>query len=240
MSADPILIVRPLRAWVHYAVLAALDLGADAANLFGGDTPSWAGDLLAAYRAAPDRLRLQHTPMTGHESADPALRDAFTRAVTRVQPAIERAWQVDDPQERHERFHVEIAPALEACRRHAWAGSPPPLIVWDVPAVGRHGRAATVQGRRVVATSLAEPSDHVFCQILHEEMHPVSDPIVAEMFGGGLSARETRAGSAGFALHRALEVAAVEAGRQIVEQAAPQMRAAYHRWCAAHGMADRL
>lgn len=232
------MIVRPLRAWTHYHVLAQIDLGPDAANLFaGGPSPPWARALSDAYRRSGDRLALQHTPMTQRSTTDPTLRAAFDAALAAVEPALEQAWQRDRPEERHERFHLEVAPALEACRRHAWGGRPPPLLVWDVPALGRHGRAAAANGRRIVATSLAEASDHVFCQILHEEMHPISDPLVAELLGD-LGARDTRAGSGGFIIHRALETAAVEAGRQIVEQAAPQLRAAYARWCAANGVAD--
>lgn len=234
------MLVRPLRAWIHYHVLAQLDLGADAANIHAGDPPpAWATALLARYQAAPDRLALQHTPMTGRTTADPTLQAAFDAAVEASTPTIEHAWQTDDPQPRHERFHLEVAPALQACRRLAWSGAPPPLLIWDVPALRHHGRAAHNGKTRIVATSLAEPSDHVFCQLLHEEMHPVSDPIVAEMFGG-LSTRDTRAGTPGFAIHHALEVAAVEAGRQIVDQAAPQLRAAYRRWCARNGMADSV
>lgn len=235
----PPLIVRPLRAWVHYHVLSHLDLGADAANLYRpGAAAEWAPAVLSAYRRAPDRLRLQHTPMTGKSSQDRGLRTAFDAASVRVWAEIEARWRRDPPQERHARFHVEVAPALMACRAAARGATPPPLIIWDVPALGRHGRAAGVDGNRVVATSLAEPSPHVFCQVLHEEMHPITDPIVAEMFEGlDLSARDTHVDGAGYALHRALEVAAVEGGRQIVEQVAPQFSEAYSRWCAAHGMA---
>lgn len=233
------MIIRPLRAWVHYHVLAHLDLGADAANIFDGSTAPWARDLRTAYGLAPDRLHLQHTPMTGRSSADPRLASAFDVALRACWPAVESAWQTDRPEDRHERFHIEVAPALDACRRMAWGGHPPPILIWDVPALGRHGRAAHKGAQRIVATSLAEPSEHVFCQILHEEMHPISDPIVADMFGG-LGTRDTRAGSGGYAIHHALEVAAVEAGRQIVEQAAPQLRAAYGRWCAMNGMPDSV
>lgn len=234
----PPLIVRPLRAWVHYHVLSHLDLGADAANIFRAEARSaWVAGLLDAYQNASDRLRVQHTPMTEKGSQDDRLRTGLQAARDAVWPAVEVAWQRDEPQDRHERFYLEVAPALQACRAAANGAAPPPLIVWDVPALGRHGRAAQVNGNRVVATSLAEPSEHVFCQVLHEEMHPVTDPLVAEMFEGvDMRTRDTHIDGAGYALHRALEVAAVEGGRQIIEQVAPRFAPAYARWCAVHGM----
>ena len=234
----PPLIVRPLRAWVHYHVLSHLDLGADAANLFRADTRSaWASALLETYQNTPDRLRVQHTPMTETCSQNMALRSGLQAARDAVWSTVELAWQRDEPQDRHERFYLEVAPALQACRAAANGATPPPLIIWDVPALGGNGRAAPIKGNRVVATSLAEPSDHVFCQVLHEEMHPVTDPLVAEMFDGiDMRARDTHVDGAGYVLHRALEVAAVEGGRQIVEQVAPRFAPAYARWCAAHGM----
>lgn len=230
------MIVRPLRAWVHYAALSHLDLGRDAANLYRPHPRvSWADALLEAYRAAPDRLVVQHAPITGHTSASAELEAAMDVATATLWPDIEAAWQADDASDRHARFHLEVAPALFACRRAACGREPAPLLIWDVPALGRHGRAAATATHRVVATSLAESSAHVFCQILHEEMHPVTDPLVHELLGD-LDERDTRADSAGFMVHRALEVAAVEGGRQIVESTAPEFAAAYAVWCAAHGM----
>lgn len=236
---NPQLVDRPLRAWVHYHVLSHLDLGADAANLYiPGQRARWAEPLLAAYRRAPDRLRLQHTPITRQSTEDPQLLAAFEQARAAVWSAVEAAWERDDAFERNTCFHRDISPALMACRRAAYGDVQPPLLlVYDVPALGRHGRGARAGDARVVATSLAEPVEHVFCQVLHEEMHPITDPLVAEMFEGvDLGARDTHVGGAGYTLHRALEVAAVEGGRQIVEQAAPQFADAYARWCAAHGM----
>jgi hypothetical protein len=231
------MIVRPLRAWVHYHVLSQLDLGRDAANLYRPQPlAEWAIALLDAYRSAPDRLVLQHAPMTGQTSANAPLEAALDEAVQAVWSTVESAWQADDAHARHARFHEEVAPALMACRRVANGGEPPALLIWDVPALGRHGRAAQTATHRIVATSLAEPSEHVFCQILHEEMHPVTDPLVREMLGD-LAGRDTQVGSAGFMVHRALEIAAVEGGRQIIESTAPQFRDAYAAWCAAHGMA---
>lgn len=233
------MIVRPLRAWVHYHVLSQLDLGRDAANLYRPQPQvAWGAELLSAYRSAPDCLVLQHAPMTGKTSASAPLEAALDDAVQAVWATVEATWQADDASERHARFHAEVTPALMACRRAAHGGEPPPLLIWDVPALGRHGRAARTATHRIVATSLAEPSAHLFCQILHEEIHPVTDPIVRDMLGD-LGGRDTRVDSPGFMLHRALEIAAVEGGRQVIESTAPQFGDAYAQWCAAHGMDTR-
>ena len=52
--------------------------------------------------------------------------------------------------------------------------------------------------------------------------------------------RDTRAGSAGHAMHRALETAAVNLGEQLVRKRAPELRGAYQRWRARWGVSASL
>jgi hypothetical protein len=112
---------------------------------------------------------------------------------------------------------------------------PPPLLrVWDCPALGPHGRATFRNGERIVAVSVARPRDQVLCQILHEETHVITDPLVTAERAG--SDRDTRFGTPGHALHVALEQAAVSVLQAVLEARAPQYVDAYARWRARFGV----
>lgn len=228
-----------------YRVLSHLDLGADAANVFDPGLPEapWVGPLRAAYAEAPGRLALQFVGL-GHDRAD-ALLSALTadppaeladpagqRLLSLFREALQRALP-DLPQgsDSGEALQTALAigPALQRLRETLWASSgrpPPPLTVLHVPALGRHGRAAWRDGQRVVAVDLGQPAEHALLQILHEEMHPVTDPLVLQ----GREGRDTRAGSAGFALHQELEAVAVGATQAVLEAHAPEHVEAFHRW----------
>jgi hypothetical protein len=231
----------PLHAGLHYHVLSHLDLGRDSASIYQPRpvVPSWVAALSAAYRHSPERLGLQFVPLwtADLEALDGGLGTGPMAAAMRValdaeRPAVESARALDDRAARRQRFEAEVRPDLQRARAWLYGGSAPPLRILDVPALGAHGRAMAVRGGRVVAVSLAEPSEHIFCQILHEETHPVSDPTVARSGGR----RDTRAGSAGYEAHAALERAAVLKGAEAVAAATPGRADAYARWCARYGI----
>lgn len=235
-----ITVERPLHAALLFHVLSHLDLGRDAASLYDPRRPKppWLEPLRAAYRADPQRLRVH---FLAHWTADLAtldaalgpgkLADALRVALRAERAAVEAALARDDAAARRARFEAEVAPALTRCRDALHAGAAPPLRVLDVPALGPHGRGLGLPRERVVAVSLAPPSDHVFCQVLHEEVHPITDPRVQAAWRGERT-RDTRAGSAGHALHAALEAAALDEGADVIAACAPEFVEAYARWCA--------
>ncbi len=235
-----ITVERPLHAALLYHVLSHLDLGRDAASLYDPrrPKPAWVEPLRAAYRADPQRLRVHFLAhwTADLETLDAALgevelADALGVALRAARATVEAALARDDAAARHARFEAEVVPALTRCRDALHAGAAPPLRVLDVPALGPHGRGLGLPRERVVAVSLAPPSDHVFCQVLHEEVHPITDPRVQAAWRGE-ETRDTRAGSAGHALHAALEKAALDEGADVIAAEAPEFVEAYARWCA--------
>lgn len=229
-----------------YAVLAHLDLGADAANLYDPTLPDqvWVQPLLEAYRAAPGRLMLHGVGLlaqTGlrarlREAPPVGLRDPQGRRLCSL--AAEAMETLADVPLRYASVPETIVAPLQTLRDALWEreGRAPPLCVADCPALGRAGRAVATDVGRVVAVSLAEPADHVLCQVLHEETHAVTDPVVRGSWGAGGPARDTAAGSAGFARHRALETAAIEVGEALIQARAPRWADAYARWRARFGV----
>ncbi len=215
-----------------YRVLIHLDLGADAANIFQ-EARAFSEALLEAYRAAPNRLALHFVGLwAGDESetlrwlregAVPALREGADKALAlSFAEALEQTpAQTQPPDPDFER----LLPSLEACRAALYGERrPPPLRILHAPALGRHGRAMGLRGERRVATSLAREPQQAFCQVLHEETHPLSDPRV------GAAPRDTRLGTAGHAQHLRLEQAAVDLGGRVIDQAAPALAPAYAKW----------
>jgi hypothetical protein len=242
---------EPIAA-LGFQVLAHLDLGRDAANLYDARLPKrpWSDSLLLAYRRAPGRLTLHAVPLAARNEAeswdllsrsralaDPAgqtLARTFMQALTIEQPAFDDRWTADKTRAARLRDAAANLVPLLARLRAALVEEPPPLVLLDCPALGPHGRACWRAGERRVAVSLAQPLEHVVCQILHEEAHAVSDP---EVRAGQCEAhRDTRAGTPGHALHLALERAAVATGARAIEKAEPALEGAYAAWCARYGM----
>lgn len=228
-----------------FGVLAHLDLGADAASLFDSRLPPqpWASALLQAYRAASGRLTLHGIGLSHPRGlvdrlrANPptALADAAGRRLCdRTADAL--AALSDQPVPYADVPDAIVEP-LSTLRAALWErdGVPPALTVADCPALGPCGRATETAAGRVVAVSLAQPVEHVLCQVLHEETHALTDPVVRASWAAGPS-RDTAVGSAGFHRHQALEVAAVEVGDALIRARTPQWVPAYQRWRARFGM----
>lgn len=228
-----------------FAVLAHLDLGADAASLFDStlSPQPWAPALLEAYRAAPGRLTLHGIGLSHPRGlverlrGDPpaSLVDTFGRRLcARTADAVDALSAHPVP---YAEVPASIVEPLTTLRAALWEreGSPPALTVADCPALGLCGRATETAAGRVVAVSLAQPAEHVLCQVLHEETHALTDPVVRASWTAGPS-RDTAVGSAGFHRHQALEVAAVEVGDALIRARTPQWVPAYERWRARFGM----
>lgn len=223
-----------------YHVLSKLDLGRDAANLYDrrGATLAWASGLEDAYLAAgPERLELQFAGLA-FEGLDELLAHVSRRGTplwARFRAALEaeRAQFEADfrAREADERALVEavareLSPPLARLRRSLWAPlEAPPLVVFHAPALGLHGRGDPRGSRHLVAVSLAQPTEHLLCQIFHEAVHPVSDRELR-----GLAGRDTRAGAPGSELHRRIEAHAVSRGAEVIAAAMPELVPSYERW----------
>ena len=223
-----------------YLALSHLDLGADAASLFDPALPPapWVEPLRRAYVAAPGRLAL-HAVGLLHPTALrehlvsrrlPALADAAGEALGRATVAALDAL-VEAPMA-YAVVPQAIVEPLQALRAGLWEqhGGPPPLTIVDCPALGWAGRAVSTSGGRVVAVALQRPAEHVLCQVLHEDVHAVTDPVVRASWNPRAPARDTAVGSPGFAQHQTLEQAAVEVGDALVAARAPAWSEAYRRW----------
>ena len=237
-----------------FHVLTWLDLGPDAASLYDPDRParSWAPALRAAWEAAPGRLDLHALALQHHdlgslvaalEAPPPSLSDAagrtlcatFVDGLEAEAPSFLRRFH-DDAERGSallEASHAAIRGPLARLRSQLWSqsGGPPSLLVLDVPALGAGGRGGWRGSTRVVATSLdLDPMDALM-QILHEEVHPVTDPVVRSEHDGWAT-RSTRAGSDGFALHTELERVAILATGALIDARAPELAPAFERWTA--------
>lgn len=242
-------VVRRAAPALAYHVLAHLNLGRDAANLHDPDLPEhdWVSPLFSAYQAAPGRLTL-HVHALGYDDIDAWLHDLQHRPPSSLQDAAgqtliavmvsavqaERGpfsaqWQPDS--QRLQNVETSLGPPLQRLRERLWVaqGTPPPLTVIDCPALGPCGRATTAGDARLVAVSLSQPRDHVLCQVLHEEMHPLTDPIVRAEWTGHPT-RDTRAGTGGAALHQQLEAVAVAATEAFLQAKAPELIPDFQRW----------
>jgi anaerobic magnesium-protoporphyrin IX monomethyl ester cyclase len=240
---------RWLAPAVLFEVLACSDLGADVAGLGGPrqrPMPEWAERVSACWPRASGRLALQALGLMYAEPeallralrsppgelGDEAGRALCAAVADGVQSCLERwpaGWptaslsgSVPNADALHE--------ALSSLREGLWSPRglrPPPLLVLDVPALGPRARATRHQGLRRVATSLAEPMDHALMQILHEEMHEITDPLV--QLPEHL-ARDTRPDQPGFEVHRQLEQTAIAATAAYLEARAPERLPAFTRW----------
>ena len=234
-----------------FHVLAHLDLGRDAASIYDPTLPDqpWVTPLRAAWHAAGGRLllhamALQHQNVGGLLAglADPpeglgdddgrTLCSVFADAVDEVSGTFLPAWNASSERSRKrvEAVRARIDGPLRRLRVQLWSqrGGPPSLLVLDVPALGRHGRGSWRRDTRVVATSLDGDPMHTLMQVLHEEVHPVTDPVVRSEQGEG--PRSTTPGTDGFVLHRELERVAVAATGALIDARAPELAPAFQQW----------
>ncbi len=229
----------------HYRILSHLDLGADAANIYRrrARTPEWTGELLEAYRAAPGRLTLQVLPLWADDLEEElellrpgrvdALADEAGRRLTALFADRLRSERRLLNSSSKQPAPPEWLDTLADCRRHLWSKLDedcPPLSIIDVPSLAcgdwSHGRAIGKPGR-IVAVSF-DAGRAAFVQVLHEEIHPVSDPVVRARFAD--LDRDTRAGTEGYRLHQELERMAIEVGEALVKARAPEFDEDYRRW----------
>lgn len=262
---SPISISRRFHAELHYFVLSHLDLGPDAASIFEPSRapPAWTEDLCDAYRRANGRLAVQMLPLHTADLtmmleylterslpalADPdgqRLCDRLVDALTTERDAAQRAWQRD--QDRAEARAAQAATSLTApladLREILWSKAgraPPPLTVLDCPSLGNrratHGRGLHRPDAHVIAVSLLAPPEQALIQVLHEEVHAVTDPPIRASFA---TQQQTWAGSVGLELHARLEREAVETGRRLIAKHAPTLRSAYDIWLCRYGLLRR-
>jgi hypothetical protein len=219
-----------------YRVLAHLDLGLDAANLYDPSLPTadWAAELRQAYQGCPARLTAQFLPLWGHAAErllnDDLLPGLRTPAGARLRVALLHALALVPTRELALPDTAALAARLPALRQALWEKkAPPPLLLLHAPALGVHARAVVRRdGLRVVAADLAQPL--ALIQVFHEECHPISDP------GVKARGRDTRVGEAGHASHVSLERAAVALGARVLAGAAPDLLPDYDRWRARYGV----
>jgi hypothetical protein len=232
-----------------FHVLAHLPLGRDAASLYDETLPvrSWASGLCDAYAAAPGRLQV-HALGLWHRAGLEALREAppaglrdpagrclltsLLDAMASERRAFMRGWEASAAEAEARRAEVaaRITEPLTVLREALWEphGDPPPLTLLDCPALHLAGRATSDANGHVIAVNLAAPIDHLLCQILHEEVHPVTDPVVRDTLPPAV--QDTRAGTPGHALHAAIEHAALAVGEAVILARAPEWTDAYARW----------
>lgn len=249
MSASAIRWARELEPALVFHVLAHLDLGRDAASIFDETLPEheWVAGLREAYAAASGRLQVHALALRHREGLEPmrdapppSLHDAAGRqllerlldAMASEREAFVEAWAASEREAEARRGEVaaRIGEPLDVLRRALWEqhGDPPALTVLDCPALGLAGRGGSDPHGRIVAVSLAAPVDHLLCQILHEEIHPVTDPVIRESMPS--FSQDTRVGTPGHALHDAIEHAAIEVGEALILARAPAWAEAYARW----------
>jgi hypothetical protein len=255
--------IRPLHAQLLYDLLSHLDLGRDAASIYVSRRPrrTWSEALKAAYLAAPGRLTVQVLPLLTRdleamrralrEHRISSLQDAAGRhlaellltALEAEEPQVQLRWEqsAGAAEARTELLMAWLEPLLTRLRAGLYEEFPlelPPLTLVDCDALshaqGSHGRGLCPERGHLIACSLAAPREQLLCQVFHEQVHAVTDGPIRAGFDGG--SQDTRAGSAGYALHRQLEQAAVEWGQRLLEDLAPELLEAYGAWRRRHGV----
>lgn len=228
---------RYYRLWTH------LPLPGDAADLSrpGGPAPDWVPVLQKAWREAPGRLLAQVFPL-GFEDGEallafldePGLSDPADRSLCRLLARAFRESGTEPEDPGPARLGEELAGLLEALH----GGPSPPLRVFSVPSLSAgdftHGRATRVGAEGRIAVSFRCPPEQALLQVLHEAVHFASDPEVLERLPD--LPHDTRAGSEGFAIHRALEEAAVDITAALLDAEAPHLLPAFARWRGLVGM----
>jgi len=229
-----------------FAIWAGVDLGSDRANSYlpAVGSPEWAKPIAEAWKRTANPLSvlslgLQFETVDALVSALEArtgpLEQALVEAIAAEREGFERGWAmtVDLREQRLEKAQAGLE-TLHRWRQWLWTikGDPPPLVVLDVPALGERARAATIGDRRVVAIDFGRAEESRLLGILHEEMHPVTDPVVLRDF---THARTTQPGTPGFEVHRELERVAVAATEAFLQARDPQWIPAFERWVQATG-----
>lgn len=227
-------------------VLAHCDLGRDAASTFDATLPRepWVPALEAALDRSSDRLLVQvlglrYEAVDGllralERDVEPVLAEALSAALRAEREGFTAGWEAGA--DALDAVAASVGPELDRLRGALWAHAEapvPPLIVVDCPALGGAGRATRTAEGHVVAVSLREDPQHVLLQVLHEEMHPLSDPHVP---GEG---RDTRVGHPGHELHAQREALAVAACEAFLKARAPQLLEGFAVWRARAGVRGR-
>lgn len=214
-----------------FRVFSGVDLGLDAATQFeaGQPVPPWAAELAEAWNLAPGRLSLvaeilRHREVgslrAALESPPAPLRDGAGQALVRV-----FLGGLTETEESLPELPGQLARDLEQLRGLLYRDrQPPPLRVLHAPALGRRGRAMQVGEERRVAVSLLEKREHIVMQVLHEEVHPLTDPLVEGPQG------DTRKDSEGWSLHQEREQLAVAATEAFLLQKAPGWIGPFRAW----------
>ena len=239
-------LVRALHVELHYRVLAALDLGRDAASLYTSrhPQPAWAPGLRDAYLSAGrDGLQLQCLALRVDsleamidlaQTYKKPLFDHYIHALEAESASAPSCWQTASSDKGLEQLSLEIIEPMTRLRAALWSrvdAQAPPLVIFDAPSLGLHGRGLPQPSEHRVAVSLAESSAHVFCQVFHEETHPISDRFV-----DGRAQRETRCGTDGHSLHLEIEQRAIALGAEIIDEVAPEYAPNYDQWRKRFGM----
>lgn len=239
---------RRLPVALGYHVLAQVDLGADAAQISRGSTalsrwlrPGWARDLERALRDGGPRCGwVQFAPLQARDVEalagspdDPRPgAQAWHHAITRAAPAYARRFGFGAADHARDRVvgaaYAALLEPLTTLRARLWAPDPaPPLTVVDAPALRHTGRA--VPG--LVAVALDREPQALLCQIFHEDVHAVTDRrVLRDRQAPGGVERDTRAGTAGHAVHRALEAEALDHGDRVLREALPALLPSYRAW----------
>jgi len=239
---------RPTHAGLYFQILAQLDLKRDAANLYREDvvrssrlSKSKREELHRAYLQTPNRIYAQILPLRVDTVSDlkrllargiPPLNDPFGKVLlTRLLGALEE--EEPDYEVGQSRDVTSLVARIEDLREHLWwPDSPPPLELWDCPALlsgtATHARATQRKDRHIIALSFDASDEEFLIQALHEDTHPLTDPPIRLSFTG--ISQDTRTGTSGFELHRALETAVVERNQELFEQHARDLLEPYARW----------
>lgn len=228
-------------ATAYYDVLARLDIGPNAASIFDGRTAPWSERLAALHPNGDRSDHVQVLPLItpGIEELIAILRQAgdfeheLAAVVEATAPIAAAGWTELRPvyEQRLDEAVAAIAEPLAAARTALWTRAkkrPPPLLVLDARPLGRHARGASFEGRQIVAASFDQSDEDLFCRLLHEETHAVSDPAVFREHAG--RTRSTNRGDDGYAVHRAVEAAALSLADDVVNEAVPELARHHHAW----------
>lgn len=249
-----------------FALMARMDLGRDAAGCYDAAAGARLTALEAAWDAAPGRLSLIPLAMREADPAalirrlrspPPALQDAAgSRLAALFADAMEREFRdapaepLFPPSAAALPIPQLLADALPELRRLLYEahGAPPPLTLLHCPALGPRARATALDGQRLIAADLGQPPEPLLMQILHEEVHVVTDAVATAEWleqrrtdaGTPDQAtdpatdpapdRDTRPGRPGYALHRELEEVALSATEALLTARAPGWLPAFYRW----------